>query len=169
MKHDNRSFACCFYLEFCMKTSNQTFEGYMYTRLTVGKEVCRSFERRKHVARHRNYRLVLGLRSRYRQKTNNRLPPKNYRRMTLPPKMYRHILVLPPPPKSLPPKNEKPPTAVWHYRPACVRLKSVTDDNPGKFPSPFLQTLNRDEIRGLFRGNVTKEPATKFLQCKHPN
>ena len=73
-----------FTLNFGMRTPNQTFEGYMYTRLTVGKEVCRSFGRRKHVvARHRNYRLVLSLRSRYRQKTNS-LPPKNYRRMALP-------------------------------------------------------------------------------------
>ena len=68
---------------FSMKTPNQTFEGCMYmyicTRLTVGKEVCRSFGRRKHVARHRNHRLVLSLRSRYRQKTKNRLSPKTYR------------------------------------------------------------------------------------------
>ena len=31
--------------------------------------------------------------------------------------VYRHILVLPPPPKSLPSKNENPPTAIlWCYR-----------------------------------------------------
>ena len=85
---------------FGMNTPSQTSKG-ICTRLTVGKEVCSSFGRRKHVARHRNYRLVLSLRSRYRQKTNNRLPPKN----------YRHNLVLAHPPKSLPPKNEKPPNA----------------------------------------------------------
>ena len=92
-----------FISSFGMKNAkpNQTFEG-ICTRLAVGKEVCRSFGRRKSVARHRNYRLVLSLRSRYRQKTKNRLPPKN----------YRHILVLPPPTKSLPPENEKPPTAL---------------------------------------------------------
>ena len=49
--------------------------------------------------------------SRYRQKTKNRLPLENYRRMALPPKNYCHTLVLPPSPKSLPPKNKKPPTA----------------------------------------------------------
>ena len=98
-----------------MKTPNQTFEGYIY-KVDRRKRGLLSFGRRKHVARHRNYRLVLSLRSRYRRKTKKRLPPKN----------YRHILVLPPPPKSLPPKHEKPPTAetlppygitaVWHYR-----------------------------------------------------
>ena len=37
-------------------------------------------------------------------------PPVNYRPAGR--KRYRHILDLPPPPKSLPPRNEKPPTAV---------------------------------------------------------
>ena len=101
MKRDNRSFACCFYLEFWHENAEPNVRRVYVSRLTVGKEVCCSFGRRKHVARHRNYRLVLSLRSRYRRKTKKRLPPKN----------YRHILVLPPPPKSLPPKNEKPPTA----------------------------------------------------------
>ena len=134
------------------------------------KEVCRLFGRQKHVntvtvARHRNQRQVFTLRSRYRGKTKNRLPPKNYRRIALPPKKYRHILVhrfrqsryrrkmnnrLPPKNyrrTALPPKkyrhtwfyrfrqsryrqkreNRQPPkkiTAVWQYRPSCVRLKN---------------------------------------------
>ena len=154
MKHDNRSFACCFYIEFWHENTKPNVRRVYVQRLTVGGEVCRSFGRQKHVARHRSYRLVLGLRSRYGQKTKNRSPSKN----------YRYNLVLPPPPKSLPPKNEKPSTAeelppygiaaeilppyfaftasanvvtakkrknaycrkfyaVWHYRPACVRLK----------------------------------------------
>ena len=36
-----------------------------------------------------------------------------------------------------------------------------------KVPPEFLQTLNRDEICGLFRGNVTKEPDTEFFDCKY--
>ena len=103
MKHNSRSFDSCFLLftsSFVMKTPNQTFEGYMY-KVDRRKRGLPFVRHRKHVARHRNYRLVLSLRSRYRQKAKNRLPPK----------IYRHVLVLPPPPKSLPPKNEKPPTA----------------------------------------------------------
>ena len=155
MKHDNRSFARCFYLEFWHEYAKPNVRRVYVQGEPSEKEVCRSFGHRKHLAinRYRSYRLVLSLRSHYRQKTNNLLPPRNYRRMALPPKMYCHILVLPPPPKSLPPKNEKPPTAeklppyfgftasakvatakkrkttyrrkitaVWHYRPACVRL-----------------------------------------------
>ena len=101
-----------------MKTPNQTFEGYVYkvNRRKRGLP----FVRRKRVARHRNYRLVLGFRSRYCQKTKTRLPLKNYRCMALPPKIYHHILFLPPPPKSLPPKKRntayrRKTTAVWHY------------------------------------------------------
>ena len=138
------------------------------TRVTVGKRfaVCLGAKNIcMYLARHRNYRQVLKLRSRYRRKTKNRLPPKKCRRIALRPKKYGHILVLPLPPKSLPPRNEKPPTAkslppfcisvekirpfvgftasakvvtaknektrdclkitaVWQYRPACVRLKS---------------------------------------------
>ena len=88
-------------------------------------------------AKHRNYRQVLNLRSRYRRKTKNRLPPKNYRRIALLPNNYRRI--------ALPPKKyrhilayrfrqsryrqnwktayRQKVTAVWQYRPACVRLK----------------------------------------------
>ena len=84
-----------------LRTAHSRFPNMIHTRLTVGKEVCCSFERQEHVARHRDYRLVLSLRSRCRQKTKNRSPPKN----------YRHILGLPSPPESLPPKNEKPPIA----------------------------------------------------------
>ena len=58
----------------------------------------------------------MNLRSRYRRKTKNRLPPKHYRRIALPPKKCRHILLLPLPPRSLPPKNEKPPTAKNYRR-----------------------------------------------------
>ena len=119
-------FPVVFTSSFGIKTPNQMFEGYMY-KVNRRKRVYRSFGRRKHVARHRNYRVVLSLRSRYRQKTKNRLHRRKitaifgfyrlrqsrYRQKTknrLPLKKYRHILVLPPPPKPLPPKNEKPPT-----------------------------------------------------------
>ena len=131
MKHDNRSFACCFYLKFWHDRQTKRSKG-VCTRLTDGKEVCRSFGRRIHVARYRNYRLVLSLRSRYRQKTQTahhrkiigvwyyrrkntaiicffRLRKSRYRQNTknrLPPKNYRQILVIPPPQKLLPPKNE---------------------------------------------------------------
>ena len=110
IKHDNRSFVCCF------TSSSGTNVRRVYckcTRLAVGKEVCRSFGRRKYVAGHRNCRLVLSLRSRYRQKMKNRLPP--YFGFTASAKVvtaqkqktaYRRKI-----------------TAVWHYRPACVRLK----------------------------------------------
>ena len=36
-------------------------------------------------------------------------------------------------------------------------------------PPHFLQTLNRDEFLGLFRGNVTKELGHGIPYCKHPN
>ena len=35
-------------------------------------------------------------------------------------------------------------------------------------PSQFLQTLNTDELGGLFRGNVTKELGHGIPFCKHP-
>ena len=132
------------------------------------KEVCRLFGRQKRmhiaIARHRNYRQVLNWRSRYRRKTKNRLPPKNFRRIALPPNNYRRIALPPkkyyrfrqsryrrqmknrlpqknyrrkntaivwftPSAKVVTAKNEKPAnrlkiTAVWQYRPACVRLKN---------------------------------------------
>ena len=123
---------------FNMKTPNQT---------SVGKEVCRLFGRRKHVARHRNYRLGLSLRSRYRQKSayREKLPPYGITTEKLPLKNGK-----PPTAEKLPPYGitaEKRPlyfgftasakvvtakkrktayrreiTAVWRYRPACVRL-----------------------------------------------
>ena len=130
MKYDSRSFACCFYFlprVLARKRQTERSKGICCTRLTVEKEVCRSFGCRKHVARLCNYRLVWSLRSRYRPKRKTayrrkitamfwfyRLRQSRYRQKTknrLPPKYYRHILFLSPPPKSLPPKNEKPPTA----------------------------------------------------------
>ena len=86
---------------FGMKTPNQTFEGYIYkvNRREKGLPFVRG--RRKHVAKHRNYRLNLSLCSCYYRQKKKSLPSKN----------YRHIFVLSPPPKSLPRKNEKPPTA----------------------------------------------------------
>ena len=38
------------------------------------------------------------------------------------------------------------------------------DDGP-ESSSAISATLNRDEIRGPFRGNITEEPATEFLDC----
>ena len=68
------------------------------TGVIVGKrfDVCsgaKSYAYTRYLARHRNYRQVLNLRSRHRRKTKNRLPPKNYRRIALPPKAvsYTHL------------------------------------------------------------------------------
>ena len=131
MKHDNRSFARCFYLEFWHEKVKPNVRRVLCTRLTVGKEVCRSF------ARHRNYRLVLSLRSRYRQKTKNRLPPKIYRRrsMALPQKNYRHTLVYRLRQNRYRQKTKNPtaenvsPSGITTPPPVSA-LKSVTDDNP---------------------------------------
>ena len=127
MKHDTRSVARCFYLEFWHENAKPNVQR-VYVQAVV-KEVWRSFGRRKHVARHCNYRLVLSLHSRYRQNTKNRLPPKNYRRWHHRQKLPSYFgfsasakvvttaeklspyLVLPLSPKSIPPKIEKPPTA----------------------------------------------------------
>ena len=38
--------------------------------------------------------------------------------------VYRHILVLPPPPESLPPKNENPPTAEI-LSPYCITAETL--------------------------------------------
>ena len=99
MKRDHRSFAS-FYLEFWHENAKPKRSKGVCTRLTVGKEVCRSFGRRKHVARHRNYRLVESPFTlppkNEKLLTAEKLPPyfvfyrfrpktKNYRRMALPP------------------------------------------------------------------------------------
>ena len=65
--------------------------------------------------------------SRYRQRMKNRLPPKNYRRIALPWKNTA-IFWLTASAKVVTAENEKTAyrlkiTAVWQYRPACVRLK----------------------------------------------
>ena len=94
----NRSFACWFCLDFSLEIAVQTkrSKGIICTRVIVRKRfaVC-SGAKNMHIAtaRHRNYRQLLILRSRYRRKTKNRLPPKNYRRISLLPKKYRHSLV----------------------------------------------------------------------------
>ena len=63
--------------------------------------------------------------SRYIQKTKICRPPKYHRRMALPPKHYHDSLVLPPPPKSLPPKtkNRLPPYGIT---PPAFALPTIT-------------------------------------------
>ena len=115
MKHDNRSFVCYFYLEFLQTKRSKG----ICTRLTVGKKLCLSFGRRKHIARHRNYRLVLSLRSRYRQKKNVYRPKItavwHYRRIITAIFWFYHLR------QSLYRQKTKTAyrqniTAVWHYR-----------------------------------------------------
>ena len=91
---------------FCMTTPNQTFEGYMYQFNSRKRGLPFVRVPKTCTYRHRNYRLISSLVSRYRPKRKNRLPPKNDRRMVLLLNNYRQFFVLPPPPKSLPPKNE---------------------------------------------------------------
>ena len=77
--------------------------------------------------------------SRYIQKTKICRPPKYYRRMALPPKHYNDSLVLPPPPKSLPPK-----TKTAYRRMALPRLRS-----PKKtLPTITLIILKTDQEMG---------------------
>ena len=130
----NRSFACWFCVDFSLEIGVQTNRSkgmYVEKRFAVCSGAKNIFIQ---LARHRNYRQILNLRSRYRRKTNKCLPPKNYRRtafrpkkyrhifilplppkhhhrIALPPKKHLHILLLPLPPKSLPPKLRKPSTA----------------------------------------------------------
>ena len=77
------------------------------------------------LARHRHYRQGLTLRSRYHRKTKNRLPQKitavlHYGQTTTAVLHYRRKIPsyfgLQLPPKSLPPRNEKPPTAKKYRR-----------------------------------------------------
>ena len=63
--------------------------------------------------------------------------------------------------------REKPrpqPPGVRHY---FVGVTRSLGGGP-KIPPQLLQTLEREQICGLFRGNVTKEPAREFLDCKQP-
>ena len=130
----NRSFACWFYLDFSFKSPYTPTDQRVCTRVTVGKRfavcsgaknICIS------LARRRNDRHVLNLRSRYRRETKYRLPPKNYRSIAKPPNKYRHILVLPLPPKSLPPTKKKAPTSknLPPYFGFNASAKVVTDIN----------------------------------------
>ena len=94
--------------------------GKRFAICSGAKNICIS------LTRHRNYRQVLNLRSRYRRKTKNRLPQKNLppycvTGKQLPPycitaEKRPPYLGLPLPPNSLPPKNEKSPTAKKNYR-----------------------------------------------------
>ena len=86
----------------------------MCTRVTVVKRfaVCSGAKTiciQVQLARLRNYCQLLNLRSRYRRKTKNRLPPENYRRIALPPKNTAICWFTASATMSLPPKNEKPP------------------------------------------------------------
>ena len=87
-KIGNRSFACWFCLDFSLEIAVQTNRSKGMYKGNRRIEVCLLFGRQKHMhtARHRNYRHVLNLRSRYCWKTKKRLPPINYSRIALPPK-----------------------------------------------------------------------------------
>ena len=74
----NRSLACWFCFD-CLKSPYKPTVQKVCTRVTVGKRfaVCSGAKTICiALARHRNYRQVLYLRSRCRRKTKNRLPPK---------------------------------------------------------------------------------------------
>ena len=59
-------------------------------------------------------------------------------------------------------------TAVWQYRPACVRLQNGTDDYPGKFgtsahPPYFVHPshLSRYDIHGTYSGGEVELVAAR--------
>ena len=133
-----------------LKSPYQPTVQRVRTRVTVGKRftVCSGAKNICiQLARHHNYGQVLNLRSRYRRKTKNRLPPKNYRRTALPPKKYRHMLVYRfcqsryrrKMKKRLPPKNNLP---YGNTAPPVSAYKNVTDHHPG-----ILQGLLRVNSR----------------------
>ena len=136
MKNGNRSFAFWFYLGFSREIATKNNRSKSMYEGNRRKEDCRLFGRQNNIAWHRNYRHVLNLRRRCRRrKTAFRLNITtllHYRR-----NKYRNILQLPPLSKSLPPKHDETSyrenvTAIWQYRPGRVRLKTVTEDYPGK-------------------------------------